>query len=351
MYLWSPFTFYTFWIGLFVCVAFAGVYVFVLLLMVGWAILWWYHVPQLPEERVTCVLGSINPTSDLEEEQCSPENTNCNSDEHCDGRSLTKPILVAHRGGAIDAPENTIEAFKLAKKNGAVAVEFDLEFTGDCYPIVMHDETLDRTTNGTGFVRDHTLEEILDLNAAAKHKHRASYGKVRVPQLEEAVMVCLQLKLKMFIDCKRSAAETVVVLSQLFTKYPNLYKEAIVCSFYPNIIYRVRKADPNILTALTHRHQIYSKCDMDGEERQKTFWRQIIARPIDIILEIGHYTFLWYLCGNSAFLMNRDTYSGLYHNFWKKRGVRVFVWTINDPYEKQYFLKTRQCSVITDSLL
>lgn len=107
MHLWSSFTFYAFWIGLFVCVAFAGVYVFVLLLTLAGAILWWYHVPQLPEERVTCVIGPLNFTNDSE------ERTNRNSDEHCDRHSITAPIMVAHRGGAIDAPENTIEAFKL----------------------------------------------------------------------------------------------------------------------------------------------------------------------------------------------------------------------------------------------
>ncbi|GAB1603683.1 glycerophosphodiester phosphodiesterase 1-like [Argonauta hians] len=340
MYLWSQFTFFTFWIGLFFCSAFVGIYVLLLLLAVGVSVLWWYHIPTLPDERVTRVIGPLYITSNSDEE---------NSDKHHQ-HTLAQPYIVAHRGGAIDAPENTIEAFKLAKENGAVAVEFDLEFTGDCYPIVMHDETLDRTTDGTGFIRDHALEDIKKLNAAAKFENGKKFGTVMVPELEEAVKICLELNLKMFIDCKRSSAETVVVLSQLFAKYPDLYTEAIVCSFYPNIIYRVRRADPNILTGLTHRHQVYSKLE-NGEERQKELWHQVLARPIDILLETFHYTFLWYLCGNSAFLMNRDSYSGIFHNFWQKRGVRVFVWTVNDSQEKEYLLKTRKCCVISDTLL
>ena len=79
------------------------------------------------------------------------------------------PIVIAHRGGALDAPENTLAAFKLAKQNGATGVEFDLDFTKDGVPVIIHDSTVDRMTDGTGNVSDFTYEEIRRLNASAKH--------------------------------------------------------------------------------------------------------------------------------------------------------------------------------------
>lgn len=79
------------------------------------------------------------------------------------------PIIIAHRGGGLEAPENTLAAFKLAKENGALGVEFDLDFTKDGVPVIIHDSTVDRTTDGHGQVYDFTYEEIRRLNASAKH--------------------------------------------------------------------------------------------------------------------------------------------------------------------------------------
>lgn len=79
------------------------------------------------------------------------------------------PIIIGHRGGGLEAPENTLAAFKLAKENGATGVEFDLDFTKDGVPVIIHDSTVDRTTDGTGKVCDFTYDEIRQLNASAKH--------------------------------------------------------------------------------------------------------------------------------------------------------------------------------------
>lgn len=329
MFLWNQLTYYSIVVLFFALLSYLGLPIFFFLLMICCGALWWYHIPSLPGHLAAPILGGTLPKE----------------------KENVKPMIIAHRGGALDAPENTIEAFQLAKKNGADAVEFDVEITSDGCPVLMHDDTLDRTTDGTGFVRDHAYEQISKLNAAAKYKNRELYPYVKVPSLDEAVRKCLELKLKMFIDCKKSSAQTIVVLRQLFDKYPALYKEAVVCSFFPNVIYRVRQADPKIVTALIHRHQFITKVEMDAEDRWTPVWQRIASRVGDVILEVAHYVFLWYLCGTSGFLMNRDSYSGIFHTFWLKRGLRVVVWTVNDAYEKEYLLKSRGCSVITDTLL
>ena len=71
---------------------------------------------------------------------------------------------VAHRGGQ---PENTLAAFRLCKAEGASGVEVDLMFTKDGYPVLFHDDTVDRTSNGRGRVKDFTLEEIKSLDVGS----------------------------------------------------------------------------------------------------------------------------------------------------------------------------------------
>ena len=77
-----------------------------------------------------------------------------------DGILGSKAVMFGHRGGALDAPENTLAAIRLAKKNGAHGVEIDLSFTKDNVAITFHDDDLDRTTNGRGPLLDNDWEAV-----------------------------------------------------------------------------------------------------------------------------------------------------------------------------------------------
>lgn len=110
-----------------------------------------------------------------------------------------------HRGLALDAPENTMAAFRLTKEMKADSLEFDLEFTSDGIAVVLHDDTVDRTTDGTGRIDQLTWTEVQKLNAAAKFKGGVrKFEMEKVPTLEETLQLGLQLGLKMFIDVKTS---------------------------------------------------------------------------------------------------------------------------------------------------
>ena len=87
----------------------------------------------------------------------------------------SESAIVAHRGGSAEAPENTLAAFRMSKENGAIGVEFDVDFTRDGRAVVIHDSTVDRTTDGSGLVSDFSFEEIRRLDASCKHPLR--YGK------------------------------------------------------------------------------------------------------------------------------------------------------------------------------
>ena len=76
-------------------------------------------------------------------------------------------INIAHRGASSYAPENTFAAFDLAKKMGVKDIELDVHFTKDDHIVVIHDERVDRTTDGSGHVREMSLEKIRSLDAGA----------------------------------------------------------------------------------------------------------------------------------------------------------------------------------------
>ena len=73
------------------------------------------------------------------------------------------PLVIAHRGASLLAPENTMAAFNLAVEVGAHAIELDAKLSRDGEGVIMHDSTLDRTTDGTGTVRSHTVMELWSL--------------------------------------------------------------------------------------------------------------------------------------------------------------------------------------------
>ncbi len=79
--------------------------------------------------------------------------------------SLPRPLLFGHRGASKHAPENTMDAFDLALRQGANVLELDVHLTRDGEVVVMHDATVDRTTNGSGLARDKTYAEIAALDA------------------------------------------------------------------------------------------------------------------------------------------------------------------------------------------
>jgi len=91
-------------------------------------------------------------------------------------------IVLGHRGASGYAPENTLEAFKLAMDMGADGFELDVHLSKDGELVVIHDETVDRTTDGTGFVGEMTLAELKALDAS---NHKEAYKGAKIPTLAE----------------------------------------------------------------------------------------------------------------------------------------------------------------------
>lgn len=129
--------------------------------------------------------------------------------------------VIAHRGGRALAPENTLAAFRNAIRLGADYVEIDVRTTRDGHLIIMHDRTVDRTTNGSGAVRDLDFAAIRSLDAGSKFG--AQYAGEKVPTLEEALELSRD-KIHIYLDHKD--APTPQVLAAL--KRYHMEKQVIV---------------------------------------------------------------------------------------------------------------------------
>ena len=110
------------------------------------------------------------------------------------------PRFFAHRGGGCLAPENTLAGLRLAARLGYQGVEFDVMLSKDGAPVLIHDETLERTTDGAGCVAQTTLLELRRLDAGVR-QHRA-YANEPIPTLEEALACCSVLGLTANIEIK-----------------------------------------------------------------------------------------------------------------------------------------------------
>ncbi|XP_071617655.1 glycerophosphodiester phosphodiesterase 1 isoform X2 [Heliangelus exortis] len=226
---------------------------------------------------------------------------------------------IAHRGGAHDAPENTLAAIRKAAENGASGVELDLGFTADGVPILMHDETVERTTDGSGRLCDLTFAEIRRLNPSAKHRLRDEFQGEKVPTLREAVVESMHHNLTIYFDVKGRANQ-------------------------------MRQVDRNVVTALTHRPWQLSHLG-DGSPRFNSSWKHYLYTAMDVILDWSLHSFLWRLCGVSAFLIQKNFISQDYVEHWSSKGIQVVAWTVNTFAEKNYYETVLQSSYITDSLV
>jgi glycerophosphoryl diester phosphodiesterase len=167
------------------------------------------------------------------------------------GASVSTPGLdrvSGHRGAKARAPENTLAGLREARRLGCGWVEFDVMLSRDGVPVLIHDETVDRTTDGRGRVADLTLAELRSLDASAGFG--ASFGGERIPTLAEAIAACLDLGLAANVEIKPSsghAAETGrVVARTLREAWPTAGPPVLLSSFERAALAAARDTAPAI---------------------------------------------------------------------------------------------------------
>ncbi len=144
-----------------------------------------------------------------------------------------RPLSVAHRGDSIAYPENTLEAYRKAIELGVEMIECDVNITRDGKLVMIHDATLDRTTNGTGRVSASTWAEIQKLEAGTKFK--PEFSGVRVPSTEETLLLYKESGIASCFEVKGAdAAESnaiALALLELFIKH-DMLETAFMSSYH-----------------------------------------------------------------------------------------------------------------------
>lgn len=159
--------------------------------------------------------------------------------------ALPRPTIFAHRGSSAYAPENTLSAFELAIQHQADAVELDVKLSQDNIPVVIHDPTVDRTTNGSGFVRRMTLEELRKLDAG--EYFNASFRGERIPTLEEVLTtigrrIFINIELTNYASPNDNLPE---IVAELIQKH-NLSESILISSFNPLALWRISRLLPQV---------------------------------------------------------------------------------------------------------
>ncbi|MFN8420288.1 MAG: glycerophosphodiester phosphodiesterase family protein [Anaerolineae bacterium] len=156
-----------------------------------------------------------------------------------------KPLILGHRGASHDAPENTLAAFELARQMGADGVELDTSLSRDGVPVVIHDLTLDKTTDGHGAVAEYTLPMLKMLDAGSSFD--ASFAGERIPTLDEA-MEAIGKELFVNIELKsRSWYSDGLELAALkVIRRHNAADRVIISSFNPMTLRRFRRMAEDI---------------------------------------------------------------------------------------------------------
>jgi glycerophosphoryl diester phosphodiesterase len=157
---------------------------------------------------------------------------------------IRRPLLIGHRGYPARYPENTLAAFTGAMDAGCDMIELDVTLTRDRRVVVIHDDTLDRTTNGSGSVRDRTVEEIRRLDAGSWFDPR--FAAERVPLLDEVIALTAG-RCMLNIEIKESAFEEGYPADAVEHRVAELVKTAgamdrvIVSSFDRRILKRLAR--------------------------------------------------------------------------------------------------------------
>lgn len=157
------------------------------------------------------------------------------------------PRIIAHRCGGALAPENTLAGLGIAARLGCHGVEFDAMLSADGIPVLMHDETLERTTSGRGRMADLRASDLPALDAGASH-HRAFAGEP-VPTLVQVLDACAELGLWANVEIKPSAGrevETGRVVAQTAAGYRNI----LFSSFSMDALLQARDSAPAVPRAV-----------------------------------------------------------------------------------------------------
>lgn len=233
---------------------------------------------------------------------------------------LSRPIIFGHRGASKYAPENTLIAFQTAFDQGAPAIELDVMLSVDEKLVVIHDTTVDRTTNSSGKVNELTLDALKKIDAGSKFTTK--YNGERIPTLEE-VFDLTKGRFLVNIELKNYHSPADCLVEKVIDLVVNrkMNDSVIFSSFLPGNIIKVRKRLPNVPSALLTFGGLIGKFEIS---------------PLLRFLS-PHFIHPDYQLIDEKFIQREHTH----HR-------RVNVWTIDKEADLRRFIKADVDGIITD---
>jgi glycerophosphoryl diester phosphodiesterase len=221
-------------------------------------------------------------------------------------------FIWAHRGASGIAPENTLAAFRAAEASGVDGIEFDVQLSRDGVPVVIHDDTVDRTTDGRGPVRGKSLRQLRGLDAGGWFA--PAFADEPLPTVEE-VLAWAGERLRLNLEVKAAAAGSAVL--ELLRSHPR--SRVLVSSFDHDLLIRLRRADPALPLAFL----------IDSR-----FWRRAVKRAV--------------ACGAKSVNPRHDHVSRALVAACHQKGLDVYPWTVDDPGRLEHLLRLGVDGVFTN---
>lgn len=221
--------------------------------------------------------------------------------------ALKLPKVIGHRGACAYAPENTIESILTAAAMGTEWVELDVMLTRDSVPVIFHDDTLDRTTNGSGNLADHDWDDLKNLEAGSWFGD--SFAGIKIPSLEDVLEVIVDKGLGLNLEIKPTAGrerETAEVALDTLSRIWDDHSRLLISSFQYSCLEVAQDMAPD-----WYRGVLFDDADEQGMPEN---WRDIVD----------------YLDGTTVNIGNKMVTRELIEEIIEFEKA-ILVYTINDP--------------------
>jgi len=238
---------------------------------------------------------------------------------HAADAPTPRPLVVAHRGFSWVAPENTLAAYRKAIEIQAEMAECDVQLSRDGVVVCMHDDTLERTTNGTGGVRDKTLVELQQLDAGSWKG--PEYIGERIPTLVELLRL-VDGRLRLVIEIKQPGIEREVIAT--IAEAGVAPESVMIFSFDYDTVRQIAVLEPLLPTTW-----LINELPDDPPSRDRLVRQSLRARVNAIGLSKDHV--------DAGFVRRA-----------KSCGLPVFVWTVNEVDQMRRLIAQGVDAIITD---
>jgi glycerophosphoryl diester phosphodiesterase len=230
---------------------------------------------------------------------------------------IQTPLVVGHRGCAGEAPENTLASFQLALDQGCDAIELDVHLSADGQIVVCHDPTVQRTTDGTGWIYQMTVEQLKQLDAGAWFHKR--FAGERIPTLDE-VLQLVPKHILINIEIKHSYNHQLEARLLALLHASGRKKQVIISSFDHKCLARLKRLEPALKIGLLYSENVVNHVK----------YAQLPGFPIHS------------LHPHHRFIEDEDVRAAL------QAGLRVYPYTVNEESQLRRWIGLGTTGIITD---